>query len=394
MEGSDVKREASRIYEMLEPKSRGQERIKEALESDSDIIGIFGPSGTGKSLFSISYGFYAVAKGEYERLVLARPVVDVTTGKEVTMISDPVTYRKIASEYIQDITGLPQESIQELQKQGLLVLVDPHFLRGRTFDKSIILIDDAQSVKPETIVEIITRLGQSSRLIIAGDPVFQRSDDSDGATLAREILLGEDTATVVDLGVKDIVRNGARRGIRLLLELRMRKRSYDEIEGRVRDSIRLYAPDADVITVVNLVDLKRAYEIRSDHTPDALVIVKQGHLGRLIGSEGARIQAIEEDTGLRIRGIEFASNITEFLKEIVRAIHPVSWVHKHIRDADFAGPMIKFTVDKSGVGPMMGQKGVHVRFLDDVIHRLIGARIRIEEAEEKREAGRRRGRRR
>ncbi len=390
----DVKKEAARMYETLEPRSEGQKRIKKALESDIDIIGIFGPSGTGKSLFSISYGFHAVVNGEYERLVLARPVVDVTTGREVTMLNDPDTYRKVASEYIQDITGLPPEGIRALQEEGLLVLVDPHFLRGRTFDKSIILIDDAQSVKPETIVEVITRLGSSSRLIVAGDPVFQKSDEDDGATLAREILLGEETAVVVDLGVKDIVRNGAKRGIRLLLELKMRKRNVDEVESRVRDSIRLYAPDADTITVMNLVDLKRQYNITSDHTPDVLVVVKQGHLGRLIGTEGARIEAIEEDTGLRIRGIEFTSDITGFLKELVRAVHPVSWVHKHVKDADFAGPMIKFIVERSGMGPMMGQRGMYVRFLDEIVYKLVGARIRVEETEERRDSARRRGRRR
>jgi phosphate starvation-inducible protein PhoH len=138
-------------------------------------------------------------------------------------------------------------------------------------------------------------MGRNSRLVIAGDPIFQRTSEPgrDGATLAREILLGEETAVVVDLGVKDIVRPGARRGVKLLLELQMRKRVLDEVEKKVKDTAKVYAPDADIVTVVNLTDAKKKWEITSEHAPDALVVVKEGHLGRIIGVKGERIQSRE-----------------------------------------------------------------------------------------------------
>jgi phosphate starvation-inducible protein PhoH len=66
---------------------------------------------------------------------------------------------------------------------------------------------------------LLIRLGRGSRLMVAGDPIFQRPAgvEKDGASLLREALLGEEKAEVVDLGVKDIVRPGARRGIKLAL---------------------------------------------------------------------------------------------------------------------------------------------------------------------------------
>ena len=382
------------VFEKLEPKTPGQEELKEALVSEKDLVGVFGPTGTGKSLFSIIYAISRVAEGDYQRVVLARPVIDVVSGREVTILSDPETYRRLAAEYLMDIVGgfLGAEVVKKLLSDERLILVDPHFLRGRTFDNSVIIIDDAQSIPPEAIVEIITRLGSNSKLIVAGDPVFQRTAEAgrDGASLAREILQNEPTAVVVDMGIKDIVRPGARRGIKLLLELQMRRRELSETERRILETARLHAPDADIITIIDLQDMKRAWEITSEHVPDALIIVKEGHLGRLIGRGGERIQKIEGDLGLKLRAIEFTLDF----KELVRAAHPVSWIHKHVVDFDFAGPQLRVKVYSDYMGPMLGQKGVHIRFFDEMVKKLVGVGVYVEPVEPVGEEGRRRRRRR
>ncbi|GAB6147767.1 PhoH family protein [Stetteria hydrogenophila] len=372
---------AAELFEKLEPASPGQKELVEALRSDKDLVGVFGPTGSGKSLFSVVYGISEVAKGRFKRLILSRPIIDVVSGRELTVLSDKEAYESIAVEYIHDIlTGVAEPGlVDELVRQGKIVLADPHFLRGRTFDDSVIILDDAQSVPPEVIVEVITRLGNNSRLVIAGDPVFQRSAElgMDGASLARDILVNEESAVVVDLGLKDIVRPGARRGVKMLLELVMRKRNLSDTEKAVMDSIRANAPDADVITVVDLQEAKKRWNITSEHTPDALVIVKQGHMARLIGTGGSRIAAIEEDTGLRLRAVEHTLDF----KEIVRAVHPVSWIHKHVVEMDFAGPRLRIKVAKDAMGPMIGQRGAHIKFLDDVFRSLIGVGVYAEAVE-------------
>ena len=370
------------LFDKIEPKSPGQEELRKALLSDKDLVGVFGPTGTGKSLFAIAYGLTAVYRGKYRRLVLSRPIIDVVTGREITLFSEPETYFKHASEYLRDILAgfADVKALEDAVSSGRLILADPHFLRGRTFDDSIIVLDDAQSVPAETIVEIVTRMGRNSRLVIAGDPIFQRTSEPgrDGATLAREILLGEETAVVVDLGIKDIVRPGARRGVKLLLELQMRKRVLDEVEKKVKDTAKVYAPDADIVTVVNLTDAKKKWEITSEHTPDALVVVKEGHLGRIIGVKGERIQSIEKDVGMKLRAIQ----LTLDLKEFVRAVHPVAWIHKHIVDFDFAGNSLRLVVARGHMGPMLGQRGSYIRFLNDVMERLIGVGVHVVESEE------------
>jgi len=382
---------AEGVLEQLKPMSPGQEEMLEALTSDEyEIVGLFGPTGSGKSLFSVLYGIDAVMKGKYRRLIISRPVVDVVTGKELTAQELGEQYYEIASAYLKDILSgfVDWEKIEELMKEGKVVLADTHYLRGRTFDDSIIFLDDAQNIPPESSIEILMRIGRNSKFIIAGDPVFQKPHgmERDGATVMREVLIGEEKAKVVDLGLKDIVRPGARRGIRLLIELRMRNRPLNEVEKRVIEAARIYAPDADVITVVEFIDAKKQFNINAEHVPDALILVKEGYLGRLVGRGGERIQKIEEDTELRLRAVE----LTLDFSNIIRAIHPVSWIYKHIVDVDFEGPYLAVKVRSSEFGAFVGQRGFHVKFLDAVFKKLLGVGVKAYEVVEEERRRRRR----
>jgi len=363
------------LLEKIKPMSAGQEELLQALKSESyEVIGIFGPTGTGKSLLSVAYGIDSVVEGKYKRFIIARPVVDVVTGKEVTSAEAGGLYYDLASAYLKDIlTGLVEwQEVEKLVKEGKLLFADVHYLRGRTFDETVIFVDDAQAVMPESAIEAFMRIGRASKFIIAGDPVLQSvlGADSSGVVMLREVLLGEEKAKVVDLGLKDIVRPGAKRGIRLLVEMKMRRRPLSSIERGVVEAAKIYAPDADVVTVLDLMDDKRAFDITVEHVPDALVIVKEGYLARLIGKGGERISKIEEETQLRLRAVELTLNF----KELIRAIHPVSWIHKHVTDADFAGPNLQVKV-RGEFGAFVGQKGVYIKFLDSAFKKLMGVGV-------------------
>ena len=379
------------LLSKLKPLSPGQEQMLEALTSEEyDIVGLFGPTGSGKSLFSVVYSIDAVLEGRYKRFILSRPVVDVVTGREVMAQELGPQYYDIAMTYLRDILAgfIEWSEVEKLVREGKIVFADTHYLRGRTFDDSVIFLDDAQNIPPESSVEILMRIGRNSKFIIAGDPVFQRNPrlERDGATVIREVLLGEETAKVVDLGVKDIVRPGARRGIKLLIEMKMRNRELSETEKRIIEAARIYAPDADVITAVEFVDAKKQFEITSENVPDALIIVKEGYLGRLVGRGGERIQKIEEDTELKLRSVE----LTLRFEDIIRAVHPVSWIHKHITDVDFEGPSLTVRVKSEAFGAFVGQKGFHVKFLDAVFRKLMGVGVRAYEVVEERKGRRRR----
>ncbi|RLF13973.1 MAG: PhoH family protein [Thermoprotei archaeon] len=365
----------------VKPLSEGQSRLLEALTSeDYEVVAVFGPTGTGKSLITVLYGLESLEDGRYRRFIISRPVVDVVTGKELSSAELGAKYVELASSYLEDLlSGFVEWSkVKALMDEGRLTFADPHYMRGRTFDDSLIFIDDAQSIPPESAIEVMTRLGRNSKLVVAGDPVFQRGMERNGAIVLREVLLGEERARVVDLGLKDIARPGARRGVRLLIEMRMRDRLLNSNEAAIAEAVRSRAPDADLITVVDLTADKKSYNITSEHTPDALLVAKEGHLGRIIGRGGERINEVEKEVGLKLRGVEFTLD----LREIVRAIHPVSWISKHVVDADFAGPQVAVKVSKDNFGAFLGQRGAYVRFLDSAFRRLMGVGVRAEPYEE------------
>ena len=381
------------LMEKVKPLTPGQEELANTLlNKDYTIVGVFGPTGTGKSLFGLAYGIDAIMKGDYKKFFVVKPMIDVVTGEEITLARGSEQFMTLVKAYLRDVIGdfIEWSKIEELISNGKLVFVDSHYLKGRTFDDAVIFMDEVQSLKPESIIEVLVRVGRDSRLIVAGDPVFQslQAVEQDPAALIRDVLISEEKSKVVDLGIKDIVREGAKRGLRLLIEYRMRLRRLSEEEKKILDSARIHSPDADVVTVVEFSEEKKKFEITTEHVPDALIIVKQDHLGRLVGRGGERINAIEKDTGKRIRGVE----LTLEFANLIRAIHPVSWIWKHIVDVDFAGPQLAVKVYEDVVGAFLGQRGNYVRFIDTVMRKLMNVGVRTIEVE--RTEGRRRRRRR
>lgn len=371
-----------KLLSKVQPLSQGQEEILKAFaDKRIEIIGLFGPTGSGKSLFSVLYGLECVLGNKYRKFVISRPVIDVATGKELTAADIGEMYYKLASGYIADVVGhlVDAKVINQLIEEGKLVFADSHYLRGRTFDDSIIFLDDAQSIPVEGAIEVIMRLGRNSRLIIAGDPVFQRTTGKrDSASLLREVLLGEEDAKVIDLGLKDVVRPGAKRGIKLLLESIMRSRQLSEFEKAVINTMKVYSPDADIVTAIELLELKKKHDIKSENTPDIIILVKEEHIAKAVGKGGERVTKAEKDLGHKIRLAEAALDF----KQIIRAVHPVSWIYKHIVDADFAGPNLLVKVSGDSYGAFVGTKGAYVRFLDEFFRKLLGAGVKVYEVAE------------
>ncbi|MCE4606617.1 MAG: PhoH family protein [Desulfurococcales archaeon] len=366
------------ILKQVTSKTNGQKRLLKVLTNGKGkIVGIFGPSGTGKSMISLLYAIDSILNDSYKRVVISKPLIDVETSNEIPLLENHEVWKESVKAYLRDLVYrfVNTEILDELESKGKVLYVHPHLLRGRSFDDSLIIMDDVQNVPSDVVLEIVLRLGENSRLIIIGDPILQAVPNNTAA-IARSLLLGELGGTeVVDLGIKDIVRPGAKLGIKLLFEARMRRRDLSKTEKQALNAASRIAPDASIITVVDLKSLKNKWNISSEHAPDMVVIVKEGHLPRLIGTGGERISKLEDELGARIRGLELTLDFTEF----IRAIHPVGWVHKHVRKADLVGSDIVFIVGKEGIGAFIGQKGFHVRFLEDALRRLIGVGIRVEE---------------
>jgi phosphate starvation-inducible protein PhoH len=365
------------LLETIKPQSEGQRKLLEVLQNETyTIVGVFGPTGSGKSLFSLAYGIDAVSSGKFKRFLVVKPIVDVVTGKEITLAEAGDKYVKLVEEYFFDVLGafVEPSKIRELVNSGRLVISDGHYLKGRTFDETLVFLDDAQHIKLETLLELVVRVGANSRLIIAADPIFQtlRGVQQDHITTIRDILLSEANTYVVDLGVEDIVRAGAKTGVRFLLEYILRSRKLQESEVKALQVVKLHSPDADVVTVIDVEDIAKKYGISPEQVPRYLVVVKPGHLGRLVGKGGERVATIEKELGGRVRGIELDLDLTNY----IRAVHPVSWIWKRVK-VDFLGSYLAIKVESDHLGPLMGQRGSYIRFLDEVTSKLMGLNVKV-----------------
>lgn len=364
--------------------TKNQRMLKAALESgDADIVGVFGPSGTGKSFVVLMHGIEQLEKGRYRRIVLVRPLVSLPDSRVLSSVETGEQYYRLVSRYLYDILEehVGRERLDELIRSGKIAIVDPNFLSGRTFEHSLVFLDDAQYAHPSVLPELLLRMGEGSKLAIAGDPILQvfPGEEKNTAAIARELLFGEENAIIIDMGVNDLVRPGSRKGFKLALEMRLRRRVMSEEEKRVYMVASSHAPDADIITVVWLKDLKEKYGLETP--PDALIIVKEDTLSRLIGRRGERINRVEKDTGLSLRGIE----LTMDLSNLVKAIHPVGWMRKHIVSAELVGTNLVVYVNPEEYGAFIGKGGVHIRFLDEAFQRMLGIGIRGRHARESRE---------
>ncbi|MHB9301439.1 PhoH family protein [Thermofilum pendens] len=368
------------------PATEKQKMLLGALESpDVDLVGVFGPSGTGKSFVVLLYGLSAVRSGKYKRMVVVKPLVSLSRSKVLDSSEMGNLFFEIASSYVEDVAGdyVDLKELREMFDQRKVVFVDPDFLAGRTFDNSLVFLDDVQYASPDLVTECIIRTGKNSKLVIAGDPILQALEGKtrNTAAIARELLLGEERSLVINMGINDIVRPGSKRGFKLALESRLRRRALSEEEEKVKAILQSHAPDADVVTVVWLKDLKEKF---GAHTaPDVLAVAKENTLSRLIGKKGERINKAQEEAGVQIRAVE----LTQDLGEIVKAIHPVGWIRKHITSVEIEGSELAVYVNPDEYGAFVGKQGSYIRFLDAAVRRLLGLGVRGKHAEKTEQRG-------
>lgn len=367
----------------FKPANKKQEMVANSLLSpDVDIIGVFGPSGTGKTLSVVTSAIKAIKEGRFKRLVVIRPLASQHQSKLYNSAELGQLYFSLVSDYLNDMAGtfIEREELESLLREQRIVFLDPSFLGGRSFDEAVVFVDDAHYLDPSLVPEIFLRIGRNSKLVIAGDPVLQAlTTGRNSAAIIRSMLFGEERSLVIDMGVDDIVRPGSRRAFKLALEAKLRKRELSEDESKVKAALLSQAPDADIVTVVWLKDLKEKYGAKT--SPDALAIAKEHTLSRLIGKGGERINKAQEEVGLHIRAVELTGDIGE----VIKAIHPVSWIRKHIVKVELVGAEIEVHVKADEYGAFVGKGGSFIRFVDEAMRRMLGLGVRGRQVEEEEE---------
>lgn len=149
------------------------------LDPAIEVVALDGRAGTGKTLLAIAAGFeQVVEQNRYERLAVYRPLVPVGRadvgylpgGLEEKL--DP--WMSAIHDAVVALTDHTSSSdarrlIEELTNRGQLSLESVTFLRGRSLQRQIVVIDEAQNLEPTTLRTILTRVGQGTKVIFTGD---------------------------------------------------------------------------------------------------------------------------------------------------------------------------------------------------------------------------------
>lgn len=168
-------------YEFCKPKNPRQEKYINILnDKNARIVFAVGPAGTGKTLVACSHAMKLLTSGSIEKVVITRPVVPVEE-EEIGFL--PGNINKKMDPWMRPILDIfletyKQKELDRLIYDNIIEIAPLAFMRGRTFKNTFIIGDEMQNSTPTQMKMLLTRLGESSKVVVTGD--IQQNDITGG----------------------------------------------------------------------------------------------------------------------------------------------------------------------------------------------------------------------
>ena len=223
----------------IKSRSEKQQQLIDAYHQ-SDMIFAIGPAGTGKTYLSIALAVRALKEKQAKKIILSRPAVE--SGEKLGFLPgdmkdkiDP--YLQPLYDSLQDM--IPAVKLQDMLEKNIIQIAPLAFMRGRTLNDAVVILDEAQNTTPAQIRMFLTRMGWNTKMIVTGDltqidlPKHQKS----GLKEAVEILHNVEGISVVELGQKDIVRHKLVTRIVHAYEAYDQRREENEENQPIKDKI-------------------------------------------------------------------------------------------------------------------------------------------------------------
>jgi len=136
----------------------------------SDIVFAIGPAGTGKTYTAVALAVQALKSKEVKRIILTRPAVEA--GENLGFL--PGDLKEKLDPYLQPLYDalrdmLPPATLKTYLENNVIEIAPLAFMRGRTLDKAVIILDEAQNATTGQIKMLLTRMGREAKIIVTGD---------------------------------------------------------------------------------------------------------------------------------------------------------------------------------------------------------------------------------
>lgn len=195
--------------QLVQAKTDGQKKyIKSMLEND--MVFCIGPAGTGKTYLAVAVAVHMLKHQQARRLILVRPAVEA--GEKLGFLPGDMQakvnpYLRPLFDALHDMMDYSQ--IQRFIVNDLIEVIPLAFMRGRTLNDSVVILDEAQNTTPSQMLMFLTRMGNGTKMIVTGDDsqVDLEPGQPSGLTDAIRRLNTIPSLDIIRLAPVDIVRH-------------------------------------------------------------------------------------------------------------------------------------------------------------------------------------------
>ena len=178
--------------------------------SESDLTFALGPAGTGKTYLAVAMAVRALKNREVRKIILSRPAVEA--GEKLGFL--PGDMKDKIDPYLQPLYDaledmIPPMKLKEYMETNVIQIAPLAFMRGRTLNDAMVVLDEAQNTTTHQIKMFLTRLGMGSKMIVTGDvtQIDLPRTTSSGLIQALKILRNVKGIGKVEFEKADIVRH-------------------------------------------------------------------------------------------------------------------------------------------------------------------------------------------
>ena len=193
----------------ITPRSDNQLKLVKEYEKN-DMVFAIGPAGSGKTYTAIALAVRALKNKEIKKIILSRPAVEA--GEKLGFL--PGDMKEKIDPYLQPLYDalqdmIPAAKLKEYMELNIIQIAPLAFMRGRTLNDAVVILDEAQNTTSAQIKMFLTRMGMNTKMIVTGDmtQIDLPHSQTSGLVQALKILKGVKGISFVELNKKDIVRH-------------------------------------------------------------------------------------------------------------------------------------------------------------------------------------------